>query len=43
MLFYKSWKVAGVDASVGQGVFEANVLEHVWDLALLRCDQVLGA
>lgn len=35
-------KVRGYDASVTQGLFEADVLEHVWDLDL-RCHQVFGA
>ena len=29
-------------AHVSRGLFEADVLEHVWDLALLRCYQVFG-
>ena len=43
MLFYKSSKVGGIDASVSRGLFEANALEHVWDLAPLRYYQVFGA
>ena len=30
-------KGKGVDASVSQGLLEADVLEHVWDLTLVRC------
>ena len=43
MFFYGSLKVGAADARVDRGLFEANVLEHVWDLTLLRCDQVFGS
>lgn len=33
----------GIDASASQGWFGANVQERVWDLALFRYYQVLGA
>lgn len=42
MSFGQSPKVAGIDVSVNQGLFEANALEHTWDLVLLRCCQVYG-
>ena len=41
MLIHESSKVGDIDASVS--LLEANVLEHVWDPALLRCYYVLGA
>ena len=28
---------------ISRGLFKANILECVWDLAFLRCDQVFGA
>lgn len=40
MLFHKSLKVGGIDASVRQGLFEADVCEPVWDrffLDVIRC------
>ena len=33
----------GVDAIVRRDLSDANVLEHVWDLALLQCYEVFGA
>lgn len=32
----------GIDASVDGGLFEVNVLEHVWDPVLCRRYQVFG-
>ena len=40
MLFHKSLKVGVTDASIRQGLLEANVLEHLWDPVLLRCYQL---
>lgn len=42
MLFHESPKVVGVDASFDYGLFKTNVLEHVWDLVLLRYYEVIG-
>ena len=43
MLLHELPEVRSPDGSISQGLFEATVLEHVWDLALVRYDQVLGA
>lgn len=40
MLFHKSPTAGVIDASISQVLLKANVLEHVWNLALLTCYQV---
>lgn len=42
MLFSKLPRVKGIDANVSRGLFEADVLECVWDQALLRGYQMFG-
>lgn len=41
--FQKSPRVRCIDANLSQDLFETNILEHVWDLALLRCYQMFGS
>lgn len=41
MLFHKL--LQGTDISIGECLFKANVLEHIWNLTLLRCYLVFGA